>query len=182
MLSLTGIDRKSYAEWFEGFPTDLLCPCCDHSHLAPHGSYLRYVDDHRMRIRRGRCPWCEVTHAILPEDVCAYRDLTLEDLASVLSARGPTEAAHQLGDASEAGVRRARRLRQAALAERARQAERVLPAAPDPAPWWQRALEAYGSLLSWRRWLWRQTGYFVTGLLGLFRQGRAPWLAAEVST
>jgi len=164
------------------FPADLWCPCCRHSYLASHGSYRRYVDGQRMRIRRGRCSWCGVTHAILPEDMCAYRVLTLEDLASALTARGPTAAAQQLGDPSEAGVRRARRTRQDAAAERTLQNERVLPAARDPGSWWQRALAAYGSLLAWRRWLWRQTGYFVTGLLGLFRQGRAPWLATEVST
>lgn len=100
----------------------------------------------------------------------------------MLTARGPTAAAQQLGDGSEAGVRRARRLRHEALGERSRRAERVLPAARDPGPWWRRALDAYGSLLAWRRWLWQETGYFVTGLLGVFRQGRAPWLTNGLST
>jgi len=30
----------------------------------------------RQRLRRVRCPRCRVSHAVLPEDVCAYRDLT----------------------------------------------------------------------------------------------------------
>ena len=77
-----------------------------------------------------------------------------------------------------AGVRRARRGRREAKGERARQAERVLVELDDPAPWWQRALRAYGSLVEWRHRLWETTGYFATVLLGLFRHGRPPWVAA----
>ena len=164
------------------FPNDLLCPCCAVRYLKPHGSYRRYVDGTRMEIRRGRCPSCGVTHAILPEDVCAYRDLSLEALATVLSARGPTQASRQLGDASAAGVRRARRHQREALAQRACQADRVLPASSHPAPWWQRALAAFGSLLEWRHSQWERSGYFATPLLGLFRHGRPPWVAAAFPT
>lgn len=150
--------------------------------LRSHGSYLRYVNGRRMRIRRCRCHGCKVTHAILPEDVCAYRDLTLKDLSTVLTARGPTEGARRLGQVSAAGVRRARRLRQEALGKPARQAERALPELENPAPWWQRALVAFGSLVQWRHRQWETTGYFATVLLGLFRHGRPPWVAAAVST
>ncbi len=184
MLSLRGVDRKSYQEWFSGpFPhNDLMCPCCKSRFLGPHSSYRRYVDGKRMPIRRGRCPSCGVTHAILPEDVCAYRDLSFEAMATVLSARGPTQAARRLGDCGEAGVRRARRQRREALAERARQASRVLPELNDPAPWWQRAFVAFGSLVEWRHRQWETTGYFATPLLGLFRHGRPPWVAAAFPT
>lgn len=161
---------------------DLMCPCCQLSPLRPHSSYRRYVDGERMAIRRGRCSSCGVTHAILPEDVCAYRDLSLGSLATVLRARGPTQAARQLGDSGAVGVRRARRQRREALGARACQADRALPELSDPAPWWQRALTAFGSLVEWRHRQWETTGYFATVLLGLFRHGRPPWLAAIDST
>ena len=135
-----------------------------------------------MPIRRGDCPVCPVTHAILPEDVCAYRDLSLDDLATVLSARGPTEAARLLEVSGEAWIRKIRRWRREARSVRARQAERILPELDDPAPWWQRAQESYGSLTQWRRREWVKTGYFATVLLGLFRCGRAPWLPARAPT
>lgn len=184
MLSLPGVDRKHYQAWFQGpFPRPR-CPCCRHSRLRPHGSYWRYVDGRRWRIRRGRCsdPDCGVTHAIVPEDLCAYRDLTLDALASVLSARGPSAGAREgVGEGDRASVRRARRWRLEASGERARQSAHVV-ASVGVGPWWQRVLEVFGSLVVWRRWLWSETRYFATGLLGLFRRGRPPWLVAEVST
>lgn len=135
-----------------------------------------------MRIRRGRCPSCGVTHAILPEDVCAYRDLALDTLVAVLTAAGPSEAARALGDPGPEKVRRARRWRRLALGERARQAERVLATTGSPSTWWERAIEAYGDLVSWRHRQWAQTGYFLSPLLGLFRHGRPPWVIARRST
>ncbi len=164
------------------FPECLRCPSCPSSDLRPHGGYRRYVDGRRMWIRRGLCPHCGVTHAILPEDVCAYRDLALDTLASVLTAAGPSEAARALGDASPENVRRIRRWRRSAVGERTLQAERVLPSTGSVSTWWERTLEAYGDLVSWRHRQWAQTGYFVTPLLGLFRHGRPPWMIAVGST
>ena len=135
-----------------------------------------------MRIRRARCRACGVTQAVLPEDVCAYRDLSLEELTVVLTARSPTAAARTLGDESSAAVRRMGRWRVEARGERARSAERLLPEARAPAAWWQRAIEAFGDLVSWRRWQWQSTRHFVTPMLGLFRHGRAPWAVAMEST
>ena len=129
-----------------------------------------------------------MTHAILPEDVCAYRDLALDALVSVLEAEGPTAAARKLaGEAADSDpdpvlVRRLRRWRGEARGPRARQSERVLPAAGSPSSWWERALVGYGDLVAWRHQQWAQTGYFVTPLLGLFRQGRPPSRGAGVST
>ena len=183
MLSLRGVDRKSYEEWFlEPFPEGLDVPCCQVGLLRPHSSYRRYVDGERMAIRRGRCSSCGVTHAILPEDVCAYRDLSLEDLTTALQARGPSEAARRLGDVTVAGVRRVRRQRREAMGKRAGEAQWILPETRAPTPWWERALAAFGSLVAWRHWLWESTGYFATVLLGLFRQGRPSWVGTAVST
>ncbi len=124
-----------------------------------------------------------MTHAILPADLCAYKDLSLDVLATVLTARGPTEAAERLGVSDdEAWIRKIRRWRRQAREARARQAERVLPDLSAPAPWWERALVTYGSLSRWRLCEWRTTHHFATVLLGLFRRGRPPWVVAELST
>ena len=74
MLSLPGIDRKLYEVWSRGLPA-LGCQRCPSSTLRRMAGTVRYVDGRRLWIRRGRCPSCGVTHAILPEDVCSYRDL-----------------------------------------------------------------------------------------------------------
>lgn len=129
-----------------------------------------------------------MTHAILSADVCAYRDLALDTLISVLEAEGPTAAARKLvgeaggGDPDPVLVRRLRRWRKEARVPRARHSERVLPASGSPSPWWERALAAYGDLVSWRHQQWAQTGYFVTPLFGLFRHGRPPGRVAGSST
>lgn len=156
------------------FPENLHCPSCERGWLAPHGSYRRRVDGQLMWIRRARCRSCGVTHAVLPEDVCAYRDLSLDVLTVVLTASRPMKAARALGDTSPAAVRRIRRCRLEARGERARSAERLLPEARAPAPWWQRAIEVFGDLASWRRWQWRVTGHFATPMLGPFRHGALP--------
>lgn len=183
MLSLRGVDRKKYEAWSRGpFPDDLPCPCCPTGCLRPHGGYFRYVDNRLSRIRRGWCPPCGVTHAILPEDVCAYRDLSLDELASVLTAPGPTAAARSLGDEDPVTVRRLRRWRREASGPRARHSARVLPTTGSPSSWWERALEGYGDLVAWRHRLWSQAGWFATPLLGLFRRGRPPSRVAENST
>jgi len=123
-----------------------------------------------------------VTHAILPEDVCAYRDLALDTLVTVLMAAGPSEAALALGDPSPENVRRVRGWRRAAAGERSLQGDRALPTTGSPSTWWERGIQAYGDLVSWRHRQWAQTGYFVTPLLGLFRHGRPPGMIAASST
>ena len=127
-----------------------------------------------------------MTHAILPEDVCAYRDLPLSTLSSALTAEGPACAAQSLGngdgDADPVLVRRIRRWRREAFGPRARLTERVLPTPGSPSSWWERALAGYGDLVAWRHQQWAQTGYFVTPLLGLFRHGRPPSEVAGIST
>ena len=163
------------------FPDELPCPDCSSSFLRPHGFYQRYVQGRRERLRRGRCPRCGVTHAILPEDLCAYRDLLLEDLATVLEAPGPRAAARALGLEGEASRRRMRRWRREAREPPAIHAQAVLPRARAD-PWWRSAREAFGSLVAWRRWQWDRTRYLVTGLLGLLRHGRPPWRVEAAST
>lgn len=183
MLSLPGVDRKGYGAWSKGPFPDSQCPRCQRGRLRPHGWYPRYVDGQRRRIRRGRCsdPECGVTHAVLPEDLCAYKDLPLDALAVVLDAEGPSAGARALGECEEVSVRRARRWRREAAGQRARHCGQAVPGG-GPAPWWRRALEVFGSLVAWRRWVWAETRYFATPLLGLFRRGRPPWLTVPNST
>ena len=81
MLCLPGLGCKNYWEWMApGSPVPKIeCPSC-HRLLRGHGWYRRYLGGQRVRIRRLWCAGCCVTHALLPEDVCAYQDLTLTAL------------------------------------------------------------------------------------------------------
>jgi hypothetical protein len=54
--------------------------------------------------RRVRCPRCKVSHAVLPEDVCVYRDLTFEAVEAGLAAEGPSAGAEVSGQSGSPGV------------------------------------------------------------------------------
>ena len=117
MLCLPGLGRKDYWKRL-GAPSipELACPdpSCDGWSLRGHGWYRRYLDGEYVAIRRLRCPRCGVTHALLPEDVVAYHDLTLLDLEEILEAEGgPSAAAHAAHQRGRAGVRRVRRWKHA---------------------------------------------------------------------
>jgi len=82
MVFLSTLDHKSYwQELTAGLP-EVRCPnpSCSRCLLRGHGWYRRYLGGRRVAFRRTRCPCCGVTHALLPEDVCAYQDLTLSAL------------------------------------------------------------------------------------------------------
>jgi hypothetical protein len=67
--------------------------------------YRRYLNGELFAIRRLICPRCGVTHALLPEDVCAYRDLTLSALESALGSQGgPRDCARAAQQAGLAGA------------------------------------------------------------------------------
>ncbi len=57
--------------------------------MGPHASYGRYVRGTRLRILRVVCSRCGVTHAVLPEDVVAYRDALLDDAEVALDVGTP---------------------------------------------------------------------------------------------
>jgi hypothetical protein len=83
MICHPGLDSKNY--WDQtlcGEIPEIPCPECESS-LRGHGTYQRYLGGTQVSIRRLRCPRCRVTHALLPEDVCAYQDLTLPVLEQV---------------------------------------------------------------------------------------------------
>ena len=97
MVCLPGIDSKSY--WTrlargrairEVACPDPSCPGL----LAARGWYGRYLGGERVQLRRLLCGGCGVSHALLPEDVCAYQDLTLPALEAAMHHRaGPSAAA-----------------------------------------------------------------------------------------
>lgn len=190
MLCLPGLGRKGYqARLGGGQPIpELACPdpSCDGWFLRGHGWYQRYLDGEYVDIRRLRCPRCKVTHALLPEDVVAYHDLTLLDLEEVLKAEGgPSAGAAAARQRGCAGVRRVRRWRHA-LGGRwvGTQLLALLPAVEGN--WWERVRatlgKALGALIRLRHWLWSTYGYFFGGLSGLYRHGRPRALGRGHST
>lgn len=159
-------------------------PACEGALLRGHGGYQRYVDGVRMWVRRGRCARCRVTHAIVPEDLCAYRDLSLATLETALKTPGgPTARARAAGQPGAVGVRRVRRWLRAAEAM-ATALQGLLPAAAGA--WWERAQRVFGAAPGWlvrlRRWLVSRWGYFFGGLGALLRHGRPSRLVRGAST
>ncbi len=170
MALLSTLDAKSYSEDLVAEIPEIPCPdpSCLGCLLRGHGWYRRYLGGARVRIRRTRCPCCGVTHALLPEDVCAYQDLTLSTLELALKAGSPTPAAQAVDGVGVAAVRRARRwLRsevRSALDE---------PLSGVPQDLFDRFVgESPGKLLRLRRWLWSEFRVLLGGLRGLYLRGR----------
>ena len=189
MLFLPGVDSKSYGEVFgPGLPLPAVScpdPQCGGQRLVGHGWYERYLGGVRTAVRRLRCRRCGVTHAVLPQEVCAYRDLKLGALEQALEvAGGPTAQARAAGQAGQAGRRRVRGWRRAVAGGWGAAVAAVLP--PASGRWWERAQAMCGSAPGWlvrlRRWLWERWGYFLSGLSGLFRHGRPPRALRRGST
>lgn len=175
MVFLRGLDSKSYWQRLSpGGPVpELACPdpACESRRLAGHGWYRRYLDGVYVLFRRLRCVVCRVSHALLPEDVCAYQDLRLAALEQVLAAQGPSEAVRSAGEPVDAAsVRRARRRQRSPRWARLRQ---LLPPAETLGQGIEAAVgQAAGQLVRLRHWLWRQWVYLLGGPVGLFRHGR----------
>jgi len=159
MISVDGIGTKEYWAVFGDVSTRPVVRCpdarCEGSAADPHGHHVRYVGGELRPIYRVLCPGCGVTHGVLPEDICAYRDLTLGQLERVVEAAGPSEGA---GLANLGGVdttRRSRRLRQAAERGLARAVEAFLTAGEGNWLERTRGLASLGvdALLWLRRWL-----------------------------
>lgn len=142
--------------------------------MRPHAFYERYLGGERVRILRVRCASCGVTHAVLPSDVCAYRDLLLPAWEAAMEAhQGPTAGARAAGMADAEGPRRVRRVRAQSTALTVVLAA-LLPAATGD--WLSRARKALGNapgvLQRLRAWLWRTYGLLLGGPTGLYRHGR----------
>jgi hypothetical protein len=181
MLSLAGVGCKQYEERVgRGRPVPAVsCPApeCHGSRLVGHGWYRRYLDSERSEVRRLRCGRCGVSHALLPEDLCAYRDATFAAVESALDAGVPGGGAQAAGQHGSAGVRRVRRWLRSACAPVATAVQALL--APAAGPWWRRAQQVVGTAAGWltrlRHWLWSRWRCFLGGVSGLYRQGRPRW-------
>jgi len=79
------------------------CPSCG-ARLKAWSGYRRWLRDdgeHRIWVRRARCPTCRVTHALLPDFVCARRLDTVEVIGAALelgiAGAGMRTVAERLG-------------------------------------------------------------------------------------
>jgi hypothetical protein len=143
--------------------------------MRSHAFYERYLGGELVCILRVRCETCRVTHAVLPSDVCAYRDLVVAAWeAAVEPHQGPTAGARAAGMAAAEGVRRVRRIRAQSLLALTIVLSALLPAATGD--WLSRARQALGTapgvLQRLRGWLWRTYGLLLAGPTGLYRHGR----------
>jgi hypothetical protein len=186
MLSLEGLDCKHYREQMDsGVLPALSCPdpACQAAGLRGHGWYLRYVGGVRQPIRRVRCPRCKVSHAVLPEDLCAYRDLTLGAVEAGLGAGRPSPGAAASRQDGVEGVRRVRGWLRSAQQPFAAKLQALL--GPVASPWWQGAQEVVGKAAGWltrlRHWLWGTWRSFLGGVSGLYRHGRPTGRSKELS-
>ena len=173
MLSVSGVGFKEYREQMDsGVVPELRCPDpgCREAVLLGHGWYRRYLGGELQPLRRVRCPRCRVSHAVLPEDVCAYRDLTFDAVEVGLAAGRPSVGAESSGQ----GVRRVRGWLRSVKTPFATKLQGLL--GPVSGPWWRGAQEVVGLAAGWltrlRHFLWSGFGCFLGGVSGLFRRGR----------
>jgi hypothetical protein len=180
MLSLPNVSCKVYWQWVEVIP-ELSCPdpACDGSRLQGHGSYRRLLGGELQPLRRVRCPRCGVSHALLPEDLCAYRDATFGAVEAALSAGTPSAGAEAAGQDDPQAVRRVRRWLRSAGEAWTSTVSALLPAVEGR--WWERVQAAFGARPGWltrlRQDLWSRFGCLLGGVSGLYRHGRprSPW-------
>jgi len=174
MVCVRGLGSKTYEEQMARGKQLPEVPCpnpsCNGLCLRGHGWHKRYLGGERVALRRLRCPRCRVSHVLLPEDVCAYRDLTLSTLEAAMEAPSASAAARAAGRSGVAAVRQARRWRCGSTWQLL---SFLLPAAGTA---WQR-IEAIvgkvaGKLLRLRHWLCSHLGYLLGGPTGFFRGGR----------
>lgn len=181
MLSVTGVSCNAYAGEIGrgGSIPAISCPApgCQGRLQQGHGFYKRYVGGLLFEVRRLMCLVCRVTNALLPEDLCAYRDATLTAVeAAADTGPGPAARARAAG---ETGHEARRRVRRWGLGSGSRWVIRLvalLPAGPES--WLERVRAVVGTgggaLVRLRPWLWSHYTVLLGGPCGLFRLGR-PW-------
>ena len=184
MVCVSGLDSKGYeATLGDGELPPMVCPQCG-APVGGHGWYWRYLDGVLVRFRRVRCRACGVSHGILPEDVCAYRDVKLAELEAGLPAGSASAGAQASGQAGDPGVRRVRGWRRSKKSSWVKVLLALLAAVEGP--WWQRAQKIFGPEAGWlvrlRHWLWRAHHLLFSGLSGLWRGGRPRWRPPAAST
>ena len=179
MLSIVGIGCNEYAETVGrgGTVPDVSCPGpgCEGRRQRGHGFYARYVGGRLFELRRLICLACGVTNAVLPEDLCAYRDATLMAVEAAADAGpGPAVRARAAGQTGSGAKRRVKRWSLGPTSRWVILLVSLLPAGPEH--WMDRARAVVGAganaLVRLRRWLWSRYVVFLGGPSGLFRHGR----------
>ena len=180
MLFLDGVGVEAFVSMVaSGALPSLRCPfpTCNRK-LQGHGGYFRYLAGCLQRVVRVRCPPCGVTHVVLPGNVCAYRDMTLETLETVVEAGSPSEGERHLDPPPVDGRRGARRVLRS-FDQQMRAVVGSLP--PAPGSGLDKLRKIFGSqpgvLVRLRRWLLQTCGLWFSGLCGLWRHGRPPHVA-----
>lgn len=181
MLSVTGVSCNEYAGVIgrSGSVPAVSCPApgCQGRLQRGHGFYKRYVDGLLVELRRVICLACGVTNALLPEDLCAYRDATLTAVeAAAGTGPGPAARARAAGETGHEAKRRVRRWGLGSASRWIVGLVALLPAGPEH--WLDRVRAVVGAgsgaLVRLRQWLWARYKVFLGGPCGLFRLGR-PW-------
>ena len=179
MLSVSGVACNEYARVIgrNGSVPAVSCPApgCQGRLQRGHGFYRRYVDGVLRELRRMICPACGVTNALLPEDLCAYRDATLTAVeAAADTGPGPAVRARAAGETGHEAKRRVRRWGLEPESRWVVLLVALLPAGPQH--WLERVRAVVGpgsgALVRLRRWLWERYTVFLGGPCGLFRLGR----------
>lgn len=179
MLSVWGVSCNDYSQRVgRGQPVPQVpCPdpTCEGRLQKGHGYYKRYLDGVPAEMRRVRCGRCGVSHAVLPEDACAYRDATLDEVELAVDAGiGPSARRQSPGELGTGAVRRVRRWVHGLGVTWAGRLLGLLPAGPGS--WLERVRAAMGpkpgALVRLRHWLWATSKVFFSGPSGLFRHGR----------
>ncbi len=180
MVCVKGVGIKEYFEGPRSWLSVLRCPDpdCEQARVEGHGGYRRYVGGVLRQIQRVRCVRCRVTHGVLPEEMCAYRDLTLSALETIWEASGPSAAARQTEEVSARRVRSIRRVLQRLRRQVSVEIRGWLPAVKDSGLQGLRRIfgPAPGVLIRLRHWLFSTLGLWFSGLCGLWRHGRPPHL------
>ncbi len=176
MLSIKGLTCKTYTDWREtgcvleqrGCPKRG-CP----GQLGRWGGYWRYVAAVLMWIQRLRCSVCGATHAVLPEELCAYRDATLQGVEVALEQGQPARAAKAAEQDGPSGKRRVRRWVRALSGLVAQAIVGLLPAVEGPLieKVWAVVGREAGALVRLRHWLWERHNLYFGGPSGLYRGG-----------
>lgn len=179
MLSIAGVRCNEYAGVIgrNGSVPSVSCPApgCQGRLQTGHGFYKRYVGGFLVELRRMICLVCGVTNALLPEDLCAYRDATLTAVeAAADTGPGPAVRARAAG---ETGHEAKRRVRRWGLGSGSRWVIRLVALLPAGPEYWLDRVRAVvgtggGALVRLRHWLWSHYTVFLGGPCGLFRLGR----------
>ena len=177
MLFLDGVGVEAFVSMVaSGALPSLRCPVptCKRK-LQGHGGYFRYLGGCLQWVVRVRCRPCGVTHVVLPGNVCAYRDMTLETVEEVVEAGSPSEGERHLDPPPVDGRRVARRVLRA-FDQQMRAVVGMLP--PTPGSGLDKLRTVFGPqpgvLVRLRRWLLLKWGEWFSGLCGLWRHGRPP--------